>query len=69
MSGRSLLAASLLLLLALGTAAPGAAQVIEEPHWRRTAADEPGLPHQRTAQLGVRGDVPTAAAQTARPGR
>jgi hypothetical protein len=39
MSGRSLLTASLL-LLALGTAAPGAAQVIEDPHWRRTEGDE-----------------------------
>lgn len=58
MSGRSLLAASLLLLLALGTAAPGAAQVIEEPHWRRAATDEAGLPHVRPAQPGVHGDRP-----------
>jgi hypothetical protein len=39
MSGRSLLTASLL-LLAMGTAAPGAAQVIEDPHWQRPASDD-----------------------------
>jgi hypothetical protein len=39
MSGRSLFNASLL-LLALGTAAPGAAQVIEDPHWRRIASGD-----------------------------
>lgn len=58
MSGRSLLAASFLLLLALGTAAPGAAQVVEEPHWRRTTIDEAELPHVRPAEPGVDGDRP-----------
>lgn len=58
MSGRSLLAASFLLLLALGTAAPGAAQVIEEPHWRRAATDDGGLAHVRPAEPGVDGDRP-----------
>jgi hypothetical protein len=57
MSGRSLLAASLFLLLALGTAAPGAAQVVEEPHWRRTAGDDAERPFHRTALPTVRGGV------------
>jgi hypothetical protein len=49
MSGRSLLHASLL-LLALATAAPGAAQVIEDPHWRRTAGDDVRPELRRPAQ-------------------
>jgi hypothetical protein len=55
MSGRSLLAASLL-LLALGTAAPGAAQVIEDPHWRRTEGDDvrPNL-HRAAPTRGLAG--------------
>jgi len=54
MSGRSLLNASLL-LLALGTAAPGAAQVIEDPHWRRIARDDARPQLHRSAQSAERG--------------
>jgi hypothetical protein len=38
MPGRSLLRA-ILLLVALGSAAPGAAQVIEDPSWRSASSD------------------------------
>ncbi|HSD53199.1 MAG TPA: hypothetical protein VLC47_03505 [Burkholderiales bacterium] len=60
MSGRSLLSASLL-LLAMGTAAPGAAQVIEDPHWRRITGDydvRPELhrPAQPSAETAARID-------------
>jgi hypothetical protein len=51
MSGRSLINASFL-LLALGTAAPGAAQVIEDPHWRRIAGDD-ARPEVRGRSLPV----------------
>jgi hypothetical protein len=68
MTGRSLLDASLLLLLALGTAAPGAAQVVEEPHWRRTVAEDAGQPHHRPAEPGVRGGLPAASEQATRAG-
>jgi hypothetical protein len=54
MSGRSLINASLL-LLALGTAAPGAAQVIEDPHWRRIANDDARSQLHQPAQPEVRG--------------
>jgi hypothetical protein len=46
MSGRSLLRA-FLLLLALGNAAPGAAHVVDDPHWRTAAGGEAGAPRDR----------------------
>jgi hypothetical protein len=66
MSGRSLLNASLL-LLAMGTAAPGAAQVIEDPHWRRITGDDVRPELHGPAQPEERGrTLPSAetAAQT-----
>lgn len=68
MSGRSLLAASLLLLLALGSAAPGAAQVVEDPHWRQLAADETGGAQQRSAPPDVRTAPGPVPAQQTRAG-
>ena len=68
MSGRSLLNASLL-LLALGTAAPGVAQVIEEPHWRTTAGDDADPQLHRSARPEVRGRVLPIAERAARNDR
>jgi hypothetical protein len=63
MSGRSLLAASLFLLFALGSAAPGAAQVVEEPHWRRAAGDDADRPFHGTALPTARVGVPAIPAR------
>lgn len=69
MSGRSLVNASLFLLLALGTAAPGAAQVIEDPHWRRIARDDAHPQLHRSARPEVRGRVLPFAERVARNDR
>jgi hypothetical protein len=68
MTGRSLLDASLLLLLALGTAAPGAAQVVEEPHWRRTVSEDAGQPLRWPTRPGVRGGLPGTSDLATRAG-
>jgi hypothetical protein len=69
MSGRSLVNASLVLLLALGTAAPGAAQVIEDPHWRRIARDDAHPQLHPSARPEARGRVLPIAERAARNDR
>ena len=69
MSGRNLVNASLVLLLALGTAAPGAAQVIEDPHWRRIASDDVRPQLYPSARPEVRGRVLPIAEWAARNDR
>lgn len=66
MSGRGLINAILLLLLALGTAAPGAAQVIEDPHWRRIASDDARPQLHPSTRPEVQGRVLPSAERVAR---
>ena len=68
MSGRSLISASLL-LLAMGMAAPGAAQVIEDPHWRRITGDDVRPELHRSVQPEERGRTLPSAEPAARTDR